>query len=292
VPFESTLNHYKALIEKALDTWLTPADTQPESLHQAIRYSQECGGKRLRPTLVLAAHSLFPSDEDPLPAAAAVECIHTSSLIHDDLPCMDDSDLRRGHPTCHKQFDEATALLAGDALLIHAFTILSRAYQGTPELAIKLVEDLSHASGSTCLIGGQVEDLLGEKLPPDEKRLEFIHLNKTAALITASLRMGLRLCNPTDEQLKHINTIGHHLGLAFQIVDDILDQTETTETLGKTAGLDEKNDKLTYPRIYGLDGAKAKAREHTQAAIAACEDLGGNNEFLIALAQKLENRTH
>tara|TARA_B100001248_G_scaffold261149_1_gene251365 strand:- start:6114 stop:6731 length:618 start_codon:yes stop_codon:yes gene_type:complete len=205
---------------------------------------------------------------------------------------MDDSDLRRGHPTCHKQFDEATALLAGDALLIHAFTILSRAYQGTPELAIKLVEDLSHASGSTCLIGGQVEDLLGEKLPPDEKRLEFIHLNKTAALITASLRMGLRLCNPTDEQLKHINTIGHHLGLAFQIVDDILDQTETTETLGKTAGLDEKNDKLTYPRIYGLDGAKAKAREHTQAAIAACEDLGGNNEFLIALAQKLENRTH
>lgn len=292
MPFESTLNRYKALIEKALDTWLLPSSTQPISLHQAIRYSQECGGKRLRPTLVLAAHGLFPSQEDPLAAAAAVECIHTSSLIHDDLPCMDNSDLRRGHPTCHKQFDEATALLAGDALLIHAFTILSKAYQNVPELAIKLVEDLAHASGSTCLIGGQVEDLLAEKLPPEEKRLEFIHLNKTAALIQASLRMGLRLCKPTEQQISHINVIGHHLGLAFQIVDDILDQTETTETLGKTAGLDQKNDKLTYVSFYGIDGAKAKAREHTQAAIAACETLGGENNFLITLAHKLEKRTY
>jgi len=204
---------------------------------------------------------------------------------------MDDSDLRRGKPTCHKQFDEATALLAGDALLTEAFGILIRAYNNDPALACALVADLTDASGSTKLIGGQVEDLIGEEAPSKEDRLAYIHNNKTAALITACLLMGCRLSGLPKDKLDTSRKLGHHLGLAFQIIDDILDATADTETLGKTAGLDEKNGTLTYPKLYGIDASREKARGHTSDALNCCKELAGNDQsFLSALVEKLEHR--
>jgi geranylgeranyl pyrophosphate synthase len=290
--FKATLKAYRARVESALDTWLPHARTRPAVLHTAMRYSMEAGGKRLRPILVLAGHALFPSKLDPLPAAVALECLHTYSLIHDDLPCMDDSDLRRGLPTCHKQFDEPTALLAGDALLTHAFFLLADAYRAHPPVAAALVRDLADAAGSTKLIGGQMEDLLGEKAPPSPARLRFIHENKTAALITASLVMGLRLTHPKPAQVALMTTVGRNLGLAFQAIDDILDATADTATLGKTAGLDQRHGKLTYASLYGLDASRKKARQLTQAALRAAQKLGGQNQFLLALIQDMEHRAN
>jgi len=290
--FKATLKAYRDQVEAAINTWLPPADTRPAVLHTAMRYSMEAGGKRLRPILVLAGHALFPSTLDPFPAAVALECLHTYSLIHDDLPCMDDSDLRRGRPTCHKQFDEPTALLAGDALLTYAFHLLAHAYRKHPAVAAALVADLADAAGSTKLIGGQMEDLLGEKAEPTPERLDFIHHNKTAALITASLVMGLRLSTDDPAKIAHMTTSGRHLGLAFQAIDDILDATADTATLGKTAGLDQRHGKLTYASLYGLDVARQKARELTQAAHDAAQLAGGNNEFLLALIKDMEHRVN
>ncbi|MGA2052175.1 MAG: polyprenyl synthetase family protein [Opitutales bacterium] len=290
--FKATLKLYRDRVEAAFDTWLPPASTRPAVLHTAMRYSMEAGGKRLRPILVLAGHALFPSDLDPLPAAVALECLHTYSLIHDDLPCMDDSDLRRGRPTCHKQFDEPTALLAGDALLTHAFYLLAHAYRHHPAIATALLEDLADAAGSTKLIGGQMEDLLGEKAEPTPERLDFIHHNKTAALLTAALVMGLRLSTSDPAKIALMTTAGRHLGLAFQAIDDILDATADTATLGKTAGLDQRHGKLTYASLYGLDASRQKARELTQAAHDAASQIGGNNAFLLALIRDMEHRVN
>jgi geranylgeranyl pyrophosphate synthase len=288
--FKATLKDYRDQVEQALDALLPAAATRPAVLHQAMRYSLQAGGKRLRPVLVLAGHALFPSRLDPLPAAVAVECLHTYSLIHDDLPCMDDSDLRRGFPTCHKQFDEETALLAGDALLTYALWLPAEAYRKWPEVAADLVRELGDAAGSRKLIGGQMEDLLAEKSAPDAGRLKFIHHNKTAALITASLVMGLRLTRAGPSKLKQMALVGRHLGLAFQIIDDILDATADTATLGKTAGLDERHGKLTYPSLYGLEASRKKARHHTRAALRAAQKIGGNNWFLLALIRDMEQR--
>ena len=275
--FEQQYEQYRVRADQALVDWLPGPDTRPSSLHTAMRYSLDAGGKRLRPMLVFAA--------------AAVETIHTYSLIHDDLPCMDDSDLRRGKPTCHKQFDEAMALLAGDALLTEAFGILVRAYNTDPALACALVADLADASGSEKLIGGQTEDLIGEDAPSREERLDYIHANKTAALITACLLMGFRLSDLLEDKLESCRELGHHLGVAFQIIDDILDATADTETLGKTAGLDEKNGTLTYTKLYGIDTSRQKAREHTGKALDRCRDLAGHDQsFLSGLVKKLEHR--
>jgi geranylgeranyl pyrophosphate synthase len=288
--FKTALKQYREQVEGAIDIWLPAADTRPGVLHEAMRYSMQAGGKRLRPVLVLAGHALFPSTLDPLPAAVALECLHTYSLIHDDLPCMDDSDLRRGQPTCHKKFDEETALLAGDALLTHAFFLLADAYQKTPAVAAALVYDLGDAAGSQKLIGGQMEDLLGENAAPDAARLDFIHHNKTAALITASLVMGLRLTNAAPEEFALMTEVGQRLGLAFQVLDDILDATADTATLGKTAGLDERHGKLTYPSLYGLEASREKVRSLTSAAVGAAEKLGGNNWFLLELIGEMAVR--
>ena len=213
-------------VEEAINKYLPPANTRPSVIHEAMRYSMEAGGKRIRPMLLLAAYEMFPASVDPLPACVAIECLHTYSLIHDDLPCMDNSDLRRGKLTCHKQFDETMALLAGDSLLTYSMYILANEYKAHPEIATGLVLDLSYNGEK--MIYGQVEDIEGErngKMTPD--KLNFIHHNKTAALITAAVTMGIRMTdNYTEQKLDIAREIGKNIGLAFQIQDDILDIIE------------------------------------------------------------------
>jgi geranylgeranyl pyrophosphate synthase len=281
-------------VEAGIDS-LLPGATEPSTrLHAAMRYSMKAGGKRLRPVLVLSACELFepPRPADPLAAAVAVECVHTYSLVHDDLPCMDNDDLRRGRPTAHKAFDEATALLAGDALLTRAFAILAEGYAGTPALAARLVGELAEAAGSRRLIGGQMEDLLAERtFQETPENLRFIHLNKTAAMIEASLVMGGLCGGASDAQVEDLRVGGRELGLAFQIVDDILDATSDTATLGKTAGKDARAGKVTYVSVHGIEAAQRIAGEHSDLAIAALLRLPGDTRFLAALAEGLVRRT-
>jgi geranylgeranyl pyrophosphate synthase len=291
--FSTKLNNFVAQTEQALDKLLPPADTRPARIHEAMRYSLQAGGKRLRPALVLAAAELFPGNNqsDPLPAAVAIECVHTYSLIHDDLPCMDNDDLRRGRPTCHKQFDEATALLAGDALLTYAFEILSCNYPA--DLSLGLVRELATAAGSRELIGGQMEDLLAEKCTTvTADQLNFIHHKKTAAMIEAALAMGgwIGQGRPSAEPLNRLHTFGRHLGLAFQIVDDILDATADSATLGKTAGKDAKANKATFVKLYGIDGARDRAQKHTEAALLELVKLPGDTTFLRQLVDAMLKR--
>lgn len=288
--FAAELKRQIARVEAGLDRHLPAATARPARLHTAMRYSLQAGGKRLRPVLVLTAAEAFGAREDSaLPAAVAIECLHTYSLIHDDLPCMDNDDLRRGRPTAHKQFDEATALLAGDALLTHAFALLAENYTG--QLARDLVRELADAAGSRRLIGGQMEDLLAEKksdATPDE--LEFIHLNKTAAMIEAALVMGGLIGRAEAAPLDALRRTGRHLGLAFQIIDDILDVTADTATLGKTAGKDAKADKTTFVKLHGLEKSRQLAAEHTDKAMAALHGLPGNTAFLVTLIHELAGR--
>ncbi|MFT3867897.1 MAG: polyprenyl synthetase family protein [Nibricoccus sp.] len=289
--FSNKLNNFVAQTEQALDKLLPPPGIRPARLHEAMRYSLQAGGKRLRPVLVLAAAELFPgpNKSDPLPAAVAIECVHTYSLIHDDLPCMDNDDLRRGRPTCHKQFDEATALLAGDALLTYAFEILSRHYPAQP--GFDLVRELASAAGSQRLVGGQMEDLLAEKkADATAGELEFIHLNKTAAMIEASLVMGGLTANAGETVIGDLRRFGRGLGLTFQIVDDILDATADSATLGKTAGKDAKAGKTTFVKLHGLDGAREYARQHTDAALAELSKLPGETTFLRQLVDAMLRR--
>lgn len=289
--FSTKLNIFVAQTEQALDQFLPPSDTRPTRIHQAMRYSLQAGGKRLRPTLLLAAAELFAGTNkcEPLPAAVAIECVHTYSLIHDDLPSMDNDDLRRGRPTCHKQFDEATALLAGDALLTYAFEVLSRHYPANPGFA--LVRELSDAASSRRLVGGQMEDLLAEKkIDATADELEFIHLNKTAAMIEAALVMGALTAGASETALVDLRKFGRELGLTFQIVDDVLDATADSATLGKTAGKDAKAGKTTFVKLHGLEGAREQARQHTDAAFAELGRLPGDTTFLRHLVEALLNR--
>ncbi|HBR95641.1 MAG TPA: polyprenyl synthetase [Opitutae bacterium] len=286
------LDQYRARVENGIDQLLPAADTRPAKLHAAMRYSMEAGGKRIRPALLFAASELFEAQADPLAAAVAIECLHTYTLIHDDLPSIDDSELRRGRPSCHAQFDEATAVLAGDALLTYTFQLLARAYSEHPALATRLIGELADASGSERLIGGQQEDIENEGKPLDADTLRYIHENKTAALLTAALKMGLFFCAPAPEQIQLVEEAGYHLGLAFQIVDDILDATSDAETMGKPVGNDAAADKSTYVALHGIEGAHAEAKRHTEAAIQALEKLGGENKLLIDLVRELETRIH
>ncbi|MBT5901786.1 MAG: polyprenyl synthetase family protein [Opitutaceae bacterium] len=282
-----------ARIETGLDQHVPAADTRPSQLHAAMRYSLEAGGKRLRPALVLAVAELSeaPKIPDPLPAAVAIECLHTYSLIHDDLPCMDDDDLRRGRATVHREFDEATALLAGDSLLTHAFALLAEAYAATPTLSHALIRELSDTAGSQRLIGGQMADLLGEaKGDATPEDLDYIHLNKTAAMIETALVMGGILAKWDSEQLDALRRAGRNLGLAFQIVDDILDVTADTATLGKTVGKDEATQKTTYVRLHGLEVSRQKVQQRTTEAIAIFSDLPGDTAFLENLARSMAQR--
>ena len=310
--FAAEMKRHVARVERGLDQFVPRADTRPARLHTAMRYSLEAGGKRLRPVLVLAAAELFANSNgtgelaaasapqskienqkskipDALPAAVAIECLHTYSLIHDDLPCMDNDDLRRGRPTAHKQFDEATALLAGDALLTHAFALLAENYSG--QLAVDLIRELADAAGSRRLIGGQMEDLLAEKKPDaTADELEFIHLNKTAAMIEASLVMGGLIGGANESEIATLCQAGRHLGLAFQIMDDILDATADTMTLGKTAGKDEKAGKATFVRLHGIDPSRRRAGEQSRAASDALRTLRAETGFLTQLVESMASR--
>jgi geranylgeranyl pyrophosphate synthase len=260
-----------------------------------MRYAMQSGGKRLRPVLVLAAAGASRTGRpaDALPAAVAVECVHAYSLVHDDLPCMDNDDLRRGRPTAHRAFDEATALLAGDALLARAFAIIAESYVQDPPLATALVAELAGAAGSRRLVGGQMEDLLAERgAGATPEGLAFIHLNKTAAMIEASLAMGGLCGGAPRASITSLREAGRQLGLAFQVVDDILDATSDTATLGKTAGKDARDGKVTYVSVHGLEGARRMAREYSDAAVAAIRSLPGDTGFLASLARGLLGRSH
>lgn len=284
------LTCFQKEVELAIDEYMPSEDTRPARLHAAMRYAVMAGGKRIRPVLLLAASRIFPSKIDPQAAAVAIECLHTYTLIHDDMPCVDDSDLRRGKPTCHKAYDEATALLAGDALLTFAFELISKEYKAEPSLAIALIEELASASGSTRLIGGQMEDVARAGQDLDPETLSYIHKNKTAALLSAALSMGFRMTEPTEAQLSEVEQAGYHLGMTFQIVDDILDATATAEFMGKPTGADAEAHKTTYPALFGLEGARGEAAKHTAAAIERLQTLGGDTDFLVQLVQELEQR--
>jgi geranylgeranyl diphosphate synthase type II len=287
------LSERSSIVDRALDRFLPRATTKPATIHKAMRYSLFAGGKRMRPVLTLAAAEACGGTlEAALPAACAVECIHTYSLIHDDLPCMDDDDLRRGRPTNHKVFGEGVAVLAGDGLLTIAFEILAST-AGTKRYPVAAqIRELSTASGSQWLIGGQVADLEGEGRKLTGAELRYIHRCKTAALLTASIRLGAMSANASEAKLESLTKFGQSLGLAFQVIDDILDVTQTTEKLGKTAGKDVKATKATFPAIYGLEKSRAEARKLTTAAHTALESLGKPAQPLREIADYLLAREY
>jgi geranylgeranyl diphosphate synthase type II len=265
--------------------------TAPPRLIEAIKYSLMAGGKRLRPALVLECARACGDGESSatvLAAAVAMELIHTFSLVHDDLPAMDNDDLRRGRPTNHKVYGEAMAILAGDAMTTMAFEILAN--EAEPGLAAALVKELAAASGPAGMIGGQVIDM-DEKHPPKKlSELQRLHRMKTGALLTASCRMGAIAGHARPEQLAALEAFGRHLGLAFQIVDDILDQTATPEELGKATRKDEAKGKVTYPMLIGLEASRREAREQLAAALETIGSLGSQADGLRALAEFVVNR--
>ncbi len=292
--FEHKLAAQQKRIEVAIKHQVPSPETRPSNLHSAMRYSMDAGGKRLRPILLLAAFELSPSTIDPVPAAIAIECIHTYSLIHDDLPSIDNSDLRRGKPSCHNQFNESTALLAGDALLTYAFEHLSNSYISTPEVAVNLIQILASASGSLHLIGGQMEDIEGENKNLSIEDLDFINENKTAALITAAICMGATLNGSYKKFSFEYQNMGKSLGLAFQIIDDVLDIVSDSKTLGKDVGQDSKNEKNTIPQKLGVNKAKELARKYTENAANLSKLLSKSEEssFLTQLIYNMEKRIH
>jgi geranylgeranyl diphosphate synthase type II len=278
-------------VNAALDKFLPGDKTRPATIHKAMRYSLFAGGKRMRPALCLAAAAACGGREaDALPLACAVECIHTYSLIHDDLPAMDNDDFRRGKPTNHKVFGEGIAVLAGDALLTQAFEIAAQA-KGWPRYPHRdLILEIAKASGSLQLVAGQVADLEGEgkKLSVDE--LRYIHERKTSALLCCAVRLGGMSANCTTAQLQALTDFGYHVGLAFQVIDDILDVTQTSEQLGKTAGKDTRSQKATYPAIVGLEKSRKIAEQLTVKAFAALKFFKGRAVALEALAEFLLKR--
>jgi geranylgeranyl diphosphate synthase type II len=280
-------------VERALDRYLPKATAKPATIHRAMRYSLFAGGKRLRPILSLAsAEACGGSVANALPVASAIECIHTYSLVHDDLPSMDNDDFRRGRPTCHKVFGEGIAVLAGDALLTIAFEIVSRAKPTSRYDMATLLRETAVAAGSQKLIAGQVADLEAEGKKVNRAGLRYIHENKTAAILTTAVRLGAMSANATGRQLEAITRFGRALGLAFQIVDDILDVTQTTEKLGKSAGKDIAAQKATYPAVIGLEKSRTEARGLTRQAHGALGIFGNKGEALRALASYLLERDY
>jgi geranylgeranyl diphosphate synthase, type II len=281
-------------IDRALDRYLPKASMKPATLHKAMRYSLFAGGKRLRPILCLAAAEACRGNIDHgLPLACAVECIHTYSLVHDDLPSMDNDDFRRGRLTCHKVFGEGIAVLAGDALLTIAFEIVSTAKPASRYDISIFLRELAVAAGSQRLIAGQVADLEAEGKRVKRDQLRFIHENKTAAMLKASVRLGAMSANADARKLFGITQFGERLGLAFQVIDDILDVTQTSEILGKSAGKDVAAKKATYPAVIGLEKSRGEARRLTRQAHDALSVFrGGDAETLHALANYLLEREY
>lgn len=279
-------------VDRVLDRWVPAETLEPVSIHKAMRYSLFAGGKRIRPILAIAAADAVsdspPGVED---AAATLELIHTYSLIHDDLPALDNDDLRRGRPTCHKVFGEAMAILAGDALLTLAFEVLSRLPLVGAEQKIRMVEELSRAAGTVGgMIGGQVHDIEGERKRPTALLLDAIHKAKTGALLRASVRIGAIYAAATHEELAALSEFGEHVGLAFQIVDDVLDVEESSEALGKTAGKDQAQQKITFPAVYGLDRSREMAEEERLSAHLALRIFDDRAERLRQIADYIVHR--
>ena len=292
-PFDlqAYLTDRTAAVDRALDRFLPEATTRPATIHKAMRYSLFAGGKRMRPTLCLAAAEACSGwPDDSLPLACAVECIHTYSLIHDDLPAMDNDDYRRGKLTNHKVFGEGIAILAGDALLTQAFEIAAQC-KGWPRYPHRdVLLEIARVAGSLQLIAGQVADLEGEGKKISAEQLKYIHERKTSALICCSARLGGMSANCTAAQLKALTDFGYNVGLAFQIIDDILDITQSSEQLGKTAGKDTKAQKATYPAIVGLEKSRKIAQQLTDRAFDALKIFRGKAVALEALAMYLLQR--
>jgi geranylgeranyl diphosphate synthase type II len=287
------LKERAAAVDQALERALPGEDERPETLHRAMRYSVFAGGKRLRPTLVIAgAEAVGGHMDEVMSTACAMELIHTYSLIHDDLPAMDNDDFRRGQPTNHKVFGEAMAILAGDALLTLAFRLVADTFHrpASNEALRDVLIDVADAAGTAGMVGGQVVDIEseGRRVGPDT--LDFIHTHKTASLIRTSLRVGARICGANPAQLRALSVAGQNVGLAFQIIDDILDVLGTTEQLGKTAGKDHAQQKATYPGIHGIEASRARARHLIAEAEEVLAELGEPAAPIRALARFIFER--
>jgi len=290
ISFTEWLASHTHRSEQALESLLDAQTSIPTRLHQAMRYAAQGGGKRMRPLLVYAAGELGDANPETLDAAAtAIECIHAYSLVHDDMPCMDDDDLRRGRPTVHKAFDEATALLVGDALQTRAFEILAHA-NCSAEIRLSMISALAAASGSRGMAGGQAIDLenVGKQL--DLSGLQQMHAMKTGALLSCAVEMGAIASHLDQAQMMHLRNYSQKLGLAFQIIDDVLDVTGDSQTLGKTAGKDAAQDKPTYVSLMGLDYARKQAQELQVEAISSLASFGSKAQALKELALLMVNR--
>jgi geranylgeranyl diphosphate synthase, type II len=287
-----TLEQGRVRADQALERLLPAATQYPVSIHQAMRHSMFAGGKRIRPILCMEAGRMVAGS---LPAGiedlgATLEMLHTYSLIHDDLPALDNDDLRRGRPTCHKVFGEAIAILAGDAFQTQAYEVMAR-LKCPAEARVRIIEEIARGTGTVDgMIGGQVADLEAERTKPDVKMLEYIHRAKTAALITASVVSGGLYAGADDGQVSKLRSFGQSIGLSFQIVDDVLDVTQTSEQLGKTAGKDTAAEKATYPALFGIDESLKKADQLVKDAFGALDGFGERAEPLKELARFLVER--
>jgi len=286
------INERKQKIEEFISKYFEPAIV-PSILHDSVLYSLTAGGKRIRPILCLSAYEACGGNQDITPYATAIEFIHSYSLIHDDLPAMDNDDLRRGKPTNHKVFGDGIAILAGDGLLTEAFRILSNPEYANvkPINLLKVISEISYSAGVYGMVGGQAYDLISEGQEPDKEIVEFIHLNKTAKLISASVKSGAILADAEDEKIKRMETYGLSIGLAFQIVDDILDIEGSTEQLGKPKGSDEKKGKMTYPRVFGVEPSRKKAEKLIDKALKAIEIFDYKAEPLREIARYIVKRS-
>lgn len=285
------LKERKAMVDEALERFLPPASDVPNVLHEAIRYSALDGGKRLRPVLTLAAcEAVGEAIETALPAACAIECIHCFSLIHDDLPCMDDDDFRRGRPTSHKTYGEATALLAGDALLSLAFELVAQTPLNDKNKVLQTVQLLARATGTGGMIGGQVLDMQAQGRQVTRDDVEQIHRWKTGALLEASVVVGAMLGGGTDGQIEAMSAYGRHIGLAFQVADDLLDLRGDSEKLGKSTGSDLRMQKATYPSVIGVEASEELARQAMKDAVDALSGFDNRAEPLRLLARFIVDR--
>jgi len=289
---KETLEQGQHIIDQALEKLLPAATTRPESIHQAMRHSVFAGGKRLRPVLCMEAGRMIagrlPEGIEDL--GSALEMLHTYSLIHDDLPALDNDDLRRGKPTCHVVFGDAIAILAGDALQTQAYEVLAR-LKCPAEARVKIIEEIARGTGTVDgMIGGQVKDLEAERQPPDAATLEYIHRSKTGALITASLVSGGIYAGGSHAEIQRLRDFGRSIGLAFQIVDDVLDVTQSSQQLGKTAGKDTASEKATYPALFGIDESLRQADILVASACGALDSFGQRSATLKELARFLVQR--
>ena len=283
----------RGAVERQLERLVPAEDDRPSTIHRAMRHSLFAGGKRIRPILFMAAAEAVAGEApEALAPACSLELVHTYSLIHDDLPALDNDDFRRGRPTCHMVFGDAMAILAGDALLTRAFQTLAEDESAPPERRISLVAELSRAAGTVeGMIGGQVEDLEAEGKPVSGEQLDYIHRSKTGALLRGAVRMGAIWAGAEPDTLERLDELGRRVGFAFQIVDDILDVTADSATLGKTAGKDAEQEKATFPALYGLEESRRMAREHYQASLEAVEPLGERALRLRQIAERVVTRS-